>query len=292
MALSMTGFGRGEASSGALKFTVEIRSVNHRFCDVSIRIPRTFSYLEDLLRQIVLKKLSRGKVDVFVNFEEVGERERAVSTDIGLVKAYIEAAESIKSRFSIKDGISLSDILHLPDVFRVSSTDPGEAEASEPLERAARMALDALVGMRAREGEKLVGDIREKIGGIASLLAEIETRAPNVVSEYREKLNARLAELLGQNVPDESRVAAEIAIFADRCSIDEEITRFKSHLAQAAKCCSSGEPIGRKLDFILQEINREINTIGSKSNDMVIGEKVVGIKSEAEKIREQIQNLE
>ncbi|MCL2059120.1 MAG: YicC family protein [Oscillospiraceae bacterium] len=292
MAYSMTGFGRGEASSDSRRLIVEIRSVNHRYCDISIRTPRMLSGHEDRLRRLISQRVNRGKIDAFVNYEEHGERERKITVDAGLAAAYIEASATLKGRFGINGDLSLSELLRLPDVFRADDPKPDEDEVWALLGQAAADALDALVSMRSAEGDKLVGDISGKLASLKAHLMQIEERAPFIVSEYRERLNDRLKELLGQNMPDESRVAAEIALFADRCAIDEEITRFKSHLAQAASCCASKEPIGRKLDFILQEINREVNTIGSKANDLSISETVVEMKSDAEKIREQIQNLE
>ena len=292
MAASMTGFGRGEASSGTQKFIVEIRSVNHRYCDVAIKMPRVFSALEERLRRLVSQKLRRGKIDVFINCETYGEREYKITADTGLAGAYIEAAQKLKSLFNLKDDITLAALLRLPDVFRADAGEPDEEEVWKHMGDAAQIAMDALIGMREREGAKLICDIKDKIASLKLLLDRIEARAPFIVTDYRERLNARLIELLGQNIPDENRVASEVAIFADRCNIDEEITRFRSHLEQAGICCDSCEPVGRKLDFILQEINREVNTIGSKANDLAIGETVVEIKSEAEKIREQIQNLE
>ena len=292
MAFSMTGFGRGEASSDNRRFVVEIRSVNHRYCDISIKMPRVFSGLEDRLRQLITQNLRRGKIDVYVNYEEYGEREHRITADIGLAAAYIEAARNIESKFNFKDSITLSALLRLPDIFRIDDAKPDEEEVWEYMGAAARTALDALIIMRGREGDKLIDDISDKIGALADLLARVQMRAPFIVDEYRERLNARIKELLNQNIPDENRIATEVAIFADRSAIDEEITRFKSHIAQAKACCASDEPVGRKFDFIFQEINREINTIGAKANDLAIGEIVVEMKSQAEKIREQIQNLE
>ena len=292
MAFSMTGFGRGETSSNTRKFVVEIRSVNHRYCDISIRMPRMFSGLEDRLRQLISQNLRRGKIDAFINCEEYGERDHRIIADIGLAGAYIEAAQNIKSRYNIKDNITLSALLRLPDVLRVDDAKPDEDEAWGYMSDAAKTALDALIAMRSREGGQLIDDISEKINALSGLVVQVETRAPFIVAEFRERLNARIKELLNQNIPDENRIATEIAIFADRCAIDEEITRFKSHLAQAKSCCVADEPVGRKLDFILQEINREVNTIGAKANDLAISEIVVEMKTQAEKIREQIQNLE
>ena len=292
MIFSMTGYGRGEVSSENYRFTVEMRSVNHRFCDISIRMPRKFSSLEERLRQLVAKRISRGKIDVFINYEELSERERSISTDIGLAIAYVEAANALKTRFNLEDDITLSTLIRMPDLFQVVETEHDEEEIWKIMGGAARIALDSLVEMRGIEGGKLIGDISMRLNTLSSLILRVEERAPFIIDEYRERLNVRLKELLAQNMPDENRIAAEVVLFADKCGIDEELTRFKSHLAQAAQCCESNEPVGRKFDFILQEINREVNTIGSKANDLMISGTIVDIKSEAEKIREQIQNLE
>ncbi|MDR3121292.1 MAG: YicC family protein [Clostridiales bacterium] len=293
MVYSMTGFGRGEASSDVRKFTVEIRSINHRYCDVSIKMPRALSKFEDRVRKAVLAGVSRGKLEVFVGCEEFGERARKVTIDMGLAEAYHGAMRKLQERFGLlHDDITVTAFLRVPDILKVEDAEPDEGEVLGLLDRAVGDALGALVEMRGREGEKLIADIREKFSAVSELLDQVAARAPFVVEDYRARLAARIKELLGQTAPDEARLAMEVAVFADRCSVDEEIVRFRSHLSQAEKCCASGQPVGRKLDFILQEINREINTIGSKSNDLLIGGKVVEIKAEVEKIREQIQNLE
>ena len=292
MAYSMTGYGRGEISSACYKFTVEMRSVNHRFCDISIRIPRKFSALEDRIRQLALQKLSRGKIDIYVNCDELGEREREVKVDMGLAAAYFEAAEALSARLNLGNDISLSALMRLPDIFQISEAEQDEGEAWEHLGQAARLALDALINMRSLEGNKLMGDISGRLGTLSSLISLIEARAPFIICDYREKLIIKINELLAPGAPDDNRIAAEIAAIADKCGIDEEITRFKSHITQAAQCCAADAPVGRKFDFILQEINREVNTIGSKANDLIVSETIVNMKSEVEKIREQIQNLE
>jgi uncharacterized protein (TIGR00255 family) len=233
----MTGFGRGESSNGERRFIVEIRTVNHRYCDIAVRMPRTFSGLEDRLRQAVTQKIRRGKIDVYVGAEEFGGREREIVVDIGLARAYINAANELKANFTLRDDMSLSTLLRMPDIFRIDDVSPEEDEIWELMGSAAQSALDALLSMRAREGAKLIADVKSRIDLLASLLTHIEKRAPLIVDDYRERLNSRLKELLGQNIPDENRIATEIAIFADKCGIDEEITRFRSHLAQAGRCC-------------------------------------------------------
>jgi len=292
MAFSMTGFGRGEASSATRAFTAEIRAVNHRYCDITIKMPRPFMNFEERLRQIIAQNIGRGKVDVYINYEEFGDREHNVTADASLAKAYMDAAGALKAQFGLRDDVSLSTLLRIPDIIKIENADPDEEEIWNLLSASVQAAVGALVSMRGREGEKLAGDISRRLEALSALIEKVAERAPAVIGEYRERLNARLAELLGANVIDENRIAAEIVLFAERCGIDEEIIRYRSHLAQAAGCLSSGEAVGRKLDFLLQEINREVNTIGSKANDLIISEKVVEMKTEAEKIREQIQNLE
>jgi uncharacterized protein (TIGR00255 family) len=290
----MTGFGRGEASGGGGKFTVEIRTVNHRFCDVSVRMPRHLIGLEDRLRRLVAGRVSRGKADVFVTYEEErGAGPVSVTVNMALAEAYMDAASKIEERFGeLGGGVTLPMLLQLPDILKIDKGRADEEESWGAMSAAAETALAALAAMRAGEGERLAADIAQKIRKARERLAVVEERAPFAEAEYRQRLDSRIKELTGQSAPDESRIAAEVAIMAERCCIDEEIVRLKSHLDQAEGCCAAGEPAGRKLDFIIQEINRETNTIGSKSGDLIISGAVVDIKSEIEKIREQAQNLE
>ena len=204
MAFSMTGFGRGEASSANRRFVVEIRSVNHRYCDISIKMPRTFANLEERIRQMVTHKINRGKIDVYINCDEFGERECAVATDTGLAGAYIEAAGVLAARFKLRDDISLNSLLRMPGIFQVNEETPDDDEIWEILGESARLAIDALIAMRGREGGELIAEILDRLHILTGLVARIDERAPNIVSGYRDRLNARIAELLGQNVPDET----------------------------------------------------------------------------------------
>ncbi|MDR1439896.1 MAG: YicC family protein [Clostridiales bacterium] len=293
MTYSMTGFGRGEASGDCGKFVVEARTINHRFSDISVKLPRHLIGLEDRLRKLVGASISRGKADVFVTHEEQGSRACSIAVNAELAKAYSDAADKIAGALGRPPGgATLQILLQLPDVMRIERAGIDEEDSWATLREAAESALASLTAMRGREGERLIADIALKIQNVHSELSAIEGRAPLVTVEYRRRLESRLKELLGQSMPDESRIAAEVAIMAERCGIDEEIVRLKSHLAQAEGCCAAGGPAGRKLDFIIQEINREVNTIGSKSNDLPISAAVVEIKSEIEKMREQVQNLE
>ncbi len=292
MIRSMTGFGRGESQNSSKKFIVEIKTVNHRYSDVFTRLPRQLSFLEDRVRELVSKSLSRGKIDVYVSYEDYGEDGKTVLLDDALAKAYINAAELLRDKYSLRDDISVSLIARFPDILKVEKTEDDEEELWLLLKAALENALAALVRMRELEGEGLKASILEKTQYMQSVLKEITQRAPDVVKEYKIKLENRIKELLEQQTIDENRLAMEVAIFADRCSIDEEIVRLNSHISQLTEALNMQQPVGRKLDFLIQEMNREINTIGSKANDLNITRHVVEIKSEIEKIREQIQNIE
>lgn len=289
---SMTGFGRGEYSKDGREFTVEIKTVNHRYSDVFIKLPRQISFLEDKVRETVGKAVSRGKIDVFITYYNYSDDSRNVTFDEPLAKAYIGAVETLRDKFKLRDDISVSLISRYPDVLKVEQNDEDEEILWSMLKIAVDNALNSLIVMREKEGEGLKNVLIERADYIESIIGEISKRAPEVPREYKTKLEARIKDLLDQQTIDESRLAAEVAIFADRCSIDEELVRLASHIDQLRGTFSMSQPIGRKLDFLVQEMNREINTIGSKANDLAITKNVVEIKSEIEKIREQIQNIE
>lgn len=292
MIRSMTGFGRGEFSENGKTFSVEIKTVNHRYMDIFVKYPRSLSFLEDKVREQVSKSISRGKIDVFLNYEDVGDDSKSVVIDEPLAAAYIKALNNLKSKYELRDDISVSLISRYPDVLRVEKTEDDEGVLVNMLKMALEKALEALLAMRTVEGESLKCSLIEKLDYIESIRTQIEARSPQVVIEYKERLSARLKDLLEQRVIDENRLAAEIAIFADRCSIDEELVRLKSHILQFKETLEIDQPVGRKLDFLVQEMNREINTIGSKANDVNTTKYVVEVKSEIEKIREQVQNIE
>ncbi len=293
MVRSMTGFGRGTFSENGKEFTVEIKSVNHRYVDFYIRMPRQISFFEDRIREVVSKSVSRGKVDIFVSFEDRSEDSKVVTLDEALAGAYIQAANKIKEKYNIQDEISLSLITRFPDVLRVEKHEADEDELWSILSKAIEAAVNSLVSMREREGSELRNSILQKALYMQEIIAEISKRSPEVVLEYKQKLENRINDLLGQQTIDENRLAMEVAIFADKCSIDEELVRLGSHMLQLSDILKiKNQPVGRKLDFLVQEINREINTIGSKSNDINITKFVLELKSETEKIREQIQNIE
>jgi uncharacterized protein (TIGR00255 family) len=292
MIRSMTGFGRGASQGNSKEFLVEIKTVNHRYSDVFVKLPRQLSFLEDRVRKIVGKSISRGKIDVFVSYENYGEDSRNVLIDEALTGAYLKALELMKDKFGVSDDISVSLIAKFPDVLRVEKVEEDEEVLWSHLKEAIDGALDSLITMRENEGQELKKNLLEKANYIENIIKEISLRSGETVKEYKQKLENRIKELLDQQTIDENRFATEVAFFADRCSIDEEIVRLGSHINQMRETLDIQQPIGRKLDFLIQEMNREINTIGSKANDLLITKDVVEIKSEIEKLREQIQNIE
>lgn len=292
MIRSMTGFGRGEISQDGKEFTVEIKTVNHRYSDIFIKIPRQISFLEDRVRELVGKGISRGKIDVFITYNNYSDDSKFVTFDEQLAKAYLSAVESLRDKFALADDISVSLISKFPDVLKVEQAQEDEEQLWSLLKLAVENAVSSLIRMRQTEGEGLKKALLERADVIESMVAEISRRAPEVPKEYKAKLSERIKELLDQQTVDESRLAMEVALFADRCSIDEELVRLTSHLSQFRQILGMDQPVGRKLDFLVQEMNREINTIGSKANDLVITKLVVDVKSEIEKIREQVQNIE
>ncbi len=293
MVRSMTGFGRGNCNENGKEFTVEIKSVNHRYIDFYIKLPRQIAYLEERVREVVSKNIFRGKVDIFISFEDRSEDSKNVMLDEALAGAYIQAVESLKDKYGLKDDISVSLVSRFPDVLRIEKTEDDEEQLWSILNKALEAAVESLVQMREKEGNELRMSLLQKVDYMENIISQITNRSPEVVIEYKQKLENRIKELLNQQTVDENRIAMEVAIFADRCSIDEELVRLGSHLLQLRDILSiKKQPVGRKLDFLVQEINREINTIGSKSNDIIITKNVLELKSETEKIREQIQNIE
>ncbi|WML35148.1 YicC/YloC family endoribonuclease [Clostridium sp. OS1-26] len=292
MIKSMTGFGRGSVEQDGRSFIVEIKSVNHRYCDLNIKMPKSFLSFEDKIRKTVLEKISRGKVDVFITQNKQEKIGVKAVLDENLADSYVECLKKIKDKYDIKEGLSISLIAKFPDVVILKQEEEDMESIWETLSNPLKEAIGLLVEMREKEGLKLKKDILSKCDYIKQSLDKIEKRSPFVVSEYKEKLNGRLKELLQDYQVDENRIAMEVAIFGDKACIDEEIVRLNSHLVQLRETFNLDEPIGRKLDFILQEMNRETNTIGSKANDLEITNSVLNIKNEIEKIREQIQNIE
>jgi uncharacterized protein (TIGR00255 family) len=295
MAYSMTGYGRGEKIENDRRVTVEIKSINNRFCDIQIRQSRVLAPLETKTRDLVTRRLARGKIDVSISFEDNSESAYRVHCDIGLAKAYAVALRQIGEAIASTDNVTANQISRFTDVLRVESAQIEPEEIWLLLEAALDQAISNLVAMRAQEGAKLVADIRDKAAFLLTRKAQVALRAPLVPQEYRQRLADRVNSLLNDQTRgfyDEQRLAAEVLLFADKCAIDEELVRLDSHLHQLDTILGEDGAIGKKLDFLLQEINREINTIGSKANDLELVQCVVEMKSELEKIREQIQNLE
>ncbi len=290
--LSMTGYGKGEYLEGGLELTCEIKTVNNRYLDVSIKAPRIFAAYEDVIRTTVRKKLSRGHADVFISLKDKRERPSALTVDIALAGAYYEASKQIKESFpDLPDDLTVSSLLRYPEVLKQEDSQSLDEEMTKGLDIALNNALDKLNEMRLIEGEKLKEDMLSRVKTIENIVAEISTRAPLVGAEYRAKLTARVKEYLeGANI-DEARILTEVAVFTDKSNIDEELTRLRSHIEQFREICKEGI-VGRKLDFLVQEFNREANTTCSKSNDVAITRAGLNLKNEIEKIREQVQNLE
>ncbi|MGE5560943.1 MAG: YicC/YloC family endoribonuclease [Chloroflexota bacterium] len=288
----MTGFGRGEASSEIGTVVIELKSVNHRFSEVVTRFPKELVALEERVRALVAKRVVRGRVDVFLSWEESRLRRRIVEVDKDLALAYHKACKELEAELGSSSGIDAAFIARFPDVLKVTEVPENLDAVWAVLETATSAALDQLVAMRETEGARLAQDLLARAAVIEEYTERIAARAPAMVEDYRNQLRDRLSELLPPNAVDEQRLAMEVAIFADRVGITEELVRLRSHCDQLRSMLNASEAIGRKLDFLLQEMNREINTTGSKVSDPTITALVIEVKSELEKIREQAQNIE
>jgi len=289
--LSMTGYGRRQGSLDGREMTIEIKTVNHRFLDLSFRMPRNLGFLEETLRKEIGKRLKRGHADVFINYRNTRSDARQVVVDEALLAAYRQAVEAANEQVKTENDVKLSHYIQFPDVLTVQE----QAEDQEAVTALCKETLDLVLGdvvaMRQREGEALKQDLLAHLGALEALAAKIADRAPMVVKAYRTRLEARLAELPIEPV-EPQRLAQEVAIFADKCAIDEELSRLASHIAQFRQLAEAKGETGRKLDFLVQELNREVNTMGSKASDADITQWVVDAKSEIEKVREQVQNVE
>lgn len=292
MVLSMTGYGRAGAVLHGRDIKVELRSVNARFFEYSSRLPRSCAFLEDKLKKLVAAKVSRGKVELSLSIQTVTAADTVVSVNWQLAEGYRSALSEMVEKMDLKNDISVGMLARFPDVLTQTAAPTNEEELWQDVQSVAEKAVDAFVAMRAVEGEKLREDVSGRLDTIETLVGEIEKNSAGRVQAYSDKLYARLQELLGDRNIDESRLVTEAAIFADKTAIDEETVRLHSHVAQYREILALDEPIGRKLDFLTQELNRESNTIGSKCQDVAITRLVVELKSEIEKIREQIQNIE
>ena len=292
MLKSMTGYGRGHQVIGNYDITVEVKSVNHRYFEFSSRIPKAYQFLEEKIKTAVQNGCSRGKVEASVSIQLIGGGENEVTLNVDITRGYLAALRSSAGELDLLDDLRLSDLVQFPDIFTVRKRELDPEEVWEAVRGVAEEAVNSFVRMREREGRQLKEDLVGRLENIAGTLSFIEERAPVLKEEYYNRLYQKITELLADKNIDETRLVTEAAIFADRVAIDEETVRLRSHLKQFAELLETDQPVGRKLDFLVQEMNRETNTIGSKCQDVDITRRVVDIKSEIEKIREQIQNLE
>ena len=292
MIYSMTGYGSGDGLSGKTALHVELKSVNNRFLDCSVRLPRSCSFAEEKVKSLVQSYIGRGKVDVFITVDSSQEDEVQVKLNEPLLRAYKQAVEEMKQKFLIPDDMAAAAYSRIPDVFVLEKKELDQEAFLTDLIVVVEEALDAICAMRAREGDRLAADLSRKLDELEAMRQTVAARSPETVKEYREKLLARMQEVLGTAGIDESRILTEAALFADKVAVDEELVRLDSHIRQFRDLLKAGGAVGRKLDFLIQELNREVNTIGSKCVDLEITKVVVEMKSTIEKIREQAQNIE
>lgn len=289
---SMTGFGRSRAVIGGKEYLLEIKSVNSRYSEFNMKLPRSCTYLEEKLKTLLKGVISRGKVDVWLSVNDVEDRSTSVTVNLPVVKNYLEEMRKCGEELSLPDDLQLSSIFRMTDAFTIVRTEADEEEIWQAVQTVANAALAEFTAMREKEGEKLKADLLEKVANIEVMVGEIEKLSPETTAAYRQRLTDKLNELLEGQQFDQQRVLTETAIFAEKIAVDEETVRLRSHFRQFRDMVESAEPIGRKLDFLIQEFNRESNTIGSKAQDLKITKLVIDMKSEIEKIREQIQNVE
>ncbi len=292
MVKSMTGYGRARQTLHGRDITVEVRSVNNRYLDCTVKVPRTYIFAEDSVKSRVQKAVSRGKVDVFITIDATAADETVVAVNEPLARGYYEALTKIRDMFSLEGELTAAVLAKFPDVLTVTKAEEDLESVAGDICAVLDEALEAYNAMRSVEGVKLCEDIAGRVTTIETVVGKVEERSPQTVAAYREKLTARMQEVLQSTTIDESRILTEAAIFADKIAVDEETVRLRSHIAQLRAMLKSDQPVGRKLDFLIQEVNRECNTIGSKCNDLTIAQDVVNMKAEVEKIREQVQNIE
>ncbi len=292
MIRSMTGFGRGQDTVDGLSVVVEIKSVNHRYYEYSSRLPRAYNFLDEKLKNYLQQRISRGKVDVYVQIDTLETASSEVSVNFALAEGYLQALREITERFGVRDDVSVTNLARYPDVLTVRQAAVDEDTVWAAVQRVTDMALDRFVAMREQEGARMREDILSRAQTILAAVAAVEERSPQTVREHMDKVTARMRELLDGAAVDEARLLTEAAIYADKIAVAEETVRLRSHIDQLGQMLNGGEAIGRKLDFLVQEMNRETNTIGSKCSDIELTRIVVDIKAEIEKIREQIQNIE
>ncbi len=289
---SMTGYGRGEYKKDGIEVAVEVKTVNNRFLDIAIKCPRILIACDDMIRRTVREKLTRGHIDIFISYTDKREKEKTYYLDEQICTAYVEAAKKLCETYpDIVNDVSVTNILKFPDVIKADETRTADDELVAAVQEALNASLDRLQEMRKTEGDKLEKDMLSRVDIIEGLVNQVRDRAPAVVENYRAKLTATMEKILAENEIDEARILTETALFADKCNIDEEMTRLASHIVQFRQICKE-EIVGRKLDFLVQEFNRESNTICSKSNDIEVTRLGLALKNEIEKVREQVQNVE
>lgn len=292
MILSMTGYGTATGQFDGMELTVELKSVNNRYLDTNIRLPRGFLFAEDRLKTTISEKITRGKVDVYVSIDSSGADDFQIAVNEPLLDGYVQALKGIAEKYGLPFDLSAVSAAKLPDVLTVEKKEADQEAIASELCAVLNAAVDNFNEMRAREGAKLEEDVLSRLVSIENMVTLVEEASPRTVEDYKARLLTKLQEVLGQSGIDENRILTEAAIFADKVAVDEETVRLRSHIAQMRQMLSEGSPVGRKLDFLIQEFNRESNTIGSKCSDKAITSIVVDLKSEIEKIREQIQNIE
>ncbi len=292
MIKSMTGFGRATYENEGREYIVEIKSVNNRFNDINIKMPRNFNYLEDKIKKEILSAVSRGKIDVFITFTNNSDKCKNISINTEIAKRYIEELKKLADETQIVNNVNVIDISKLPDVLNIKLEEDAEEIIEKELLVVLKEAISSFIDMRTKEGSKIKLDLENRINLISKKVEEISRISTGLVDEYIVKLESRIKELLKTDVVDETRLAQEVVIYSDKCSVEEELTRLKSHISQFLGLLEQNKAIGKKMDFLIQEMNRETNTIGSKANNLEITDMVVDIKTELENIREQVQNIE
>ena len=292
MLKSMTGYGRREEIADGKKILCEIKSVNHRYTDYNIKVPRHYGFLEERIRNLVSEYIKRGKIDIYVSIENFAEADKEITVNTELAKSYYNALKELSEILDLKDDISAVGLSKYPDIFTLKQKEEDEESVFETLKKVLVPTLESFVAMREREGARIEKDLKDRVLYMRTLAKKIEERSPETVNEYRNRLYEKIKELLEGRDVDEARVLTEVAVFADKVAVNEELVRLNSHFEEFFKIIASPEPAGRKLDFLIQEINREINTTGSKAVDLEIAKIVVELKAETEKLREQVQNIE
>ena len=292
MIRSMTGYGRAEKTIDDREITVEMRAVNNRYLDLNVKLPRVYGFAEDAVKSLIKANVNRGKLDLFITVNVTADTSLQISLNKPVLEGYLAALKSIAADYGVRDDISVTALSRMPDVFVVEKQEEDEQKLTDDILSVVKEALAKFNAMREKEGVAMEADLRSRAKTVLSLVEKVEARSPVTLAEYRARLTEKMQEVLGQTNIDEGRILQEAAIYADRIAVDEETVRLRSHLNQLEQMLTSGGPIGRKLDFLLQEFNRESNTIGSKGNDLEQARTVVELKAELEKIREQTQNIE